>query len=186
MRNIYIVTVHTGTAISRIIKNFSSIPYSHVSISLNKELKPMYSFGRIFSRTPIIAGLVQENINTGLYAIKKDTVCRVYEIEVEDWQYKLIESTLNSMWAERWKYRYDTRGLVRLAANRPRVRENKYVCSNFVAHILEQSNVNLIDKPFYTVQPVDFLLNIDDSKIVYEGLLSNYGCKFTNFKKLNL
>ena len=47
MRKIYIVTTYTGTLLSYLIKNISNTPYAHVSISLNKYLDPMYSFGRL-------------------------------------------------------------------------------------------------------------------------------------------
>ena len=43
MKEIYIVLTHTGTVLSRIIKNYTQDEFSHVSISLDKELKDKYS-----------------------------------------------------------------------------------------------------------------------------------------------
>lgn len=175
MRTVYIVATYTGTALARVIRRVSDTPYSHISISLNKALKPMYAFGRIYPRTPIFAGLVEENIDKGLYAIKKDTLCRVYELRVSDLQYDLISKNLNLMWMKRDLLKYDVKSLVRLAINKPKAYKNRYVCSSFVSHILEDSGVLLFDKPYHEIQPIDFIYNKNNRlTIIYEGLLSNY------------
>lgn len=177
MRTVYIVATYTGTVLARAIRRVSHTPYSHISISLNKDLKPMYAFGRIHPRTPLFAGLVEENINEGLYAIKKNTQCRVYKLNVSDKQYQLIEKNLFNKWENRKSLKYDAAGLALLAINRPKVRENKYVCSNFVSHILEESGVNIFSKPYYEVQPIDFIYNSKGLQLTYEGLLSEYNHK---------
>ena len=56
MKKVYIITTYTGTTLSYLIKNISKTPYAHVSIALNEELMPMYSFGRLNPKTPIFAG----------------------------------------------------------------------------------------------------------------------------------
>ena len=52
MKKIYIVLTHSGTALSKIIKGFTKDEFSHVSISLDKELNEMYSFGRLNPYNP--------------------------------------------------------------------------------------------------------------------------------------
>ena len=84
MKKIYIVTTFTGTLLSCLIRNISKTPYAHVSIALNEYLRPMYSFGRLNPKTPIFAGFVEENINEGLYAIRTNTMCRVYSLMVTE------------------------------------------------------------------------------------------------------
>ena len=46
MKKIYIVLTYTGTFLSRIVNIYTGKKYSHVSISLDKNLEYMYSFGR--------------------------------------------------------------------------------------------------------------------------------------------
>lgn len=175
MREVYIVTTYTGTVLSSVIKKITKVPYAHVSIALDSSLEPMYAMGRIYARTPVIAGLVQENISKGLYALKPNTVCRVYSLAVSDQQYKDLKYNIDKVWNDRKLYKYDVKGLVRLKMNRPKpIRENKYVCSNFVADLLELSNIKIFEKPSYMIQPKDFLNN-EKLEIIYEGLLSNYG-----------
>lgn len=174
MKEIYIVTTYTGTVLSSIIKRLSKVPYAHVSLSLDPALSPMYGMGRVYARTPVIAGLVQENISQGLYALKPNTKCRVYSLMVDEQQYEKLKYNLNNTWNNRKLYKYDVKGLIRLKINRPKpIKKNKYVCSNFVADMLETSGINIFEKPSYMIQPKDFLNN-DKLNLIYEGLLSDY------------
>ena len=52
MKKIYIILTYTGTLLSKIIKFYTKNEFSHVSISLDKELKYMYSFGRLNAYNP--------------------------------------------------------------------------------------------------------------------------------------
>lgn len=174
MKEVYIVTTYTGTLLSSVIKRLSDVPYAHVSLSLEPTLSPMYAMGRLYPRTPIIAGLVQENISQGLYALKPKTECRVYSLTVTDKEYAKLKLNISNSWQQRKSYRYDVKALVRLKMNRPKpIKENKYVCSNFVADILATSDINIFEKPSYMIQPIDFLTN-DKLTLIYEGKLSEY------------
>ncbi len=173
MKKIYVITTYTGTVLSYMIRNISKTPYAHVSIALNEDLRPMYSFGRLNPKTPIFAGFVEENINEGLYAIRKNTMCRVYSLEVTDTQYKQLEENIDKVSSRRKDYDYDVKGLVRLSINKPKKKDYKYVCSNFVADMLEKSGIQIVDKPSHIVRPNDFY-DLDVLTLEYEGLLSEY------------
>ena len=173
MKNIYIVTTYTGTLLSGLIKRISKTPYAHVSIALNSNLKPMYSFGRLNPKTPIFAGFVEENINEGLYAIRENTMCRVYSLNVTNYQYEMLEKNIIKVSNNRKQYYYDIKGLVYLSMNKSRKKDNKYVCSNFVADMLEKSDISILNKPSHEVKPNDFY-NLEDFTLEYEGLLSDY------------
>lgn len=173
MKKVYIVTTYTGTLLSYLIRNISKTPYAHVSISLNEHLRPMYSFGRLNPKTPIFAGFVEENINEGLYAIRTNTMCRVYSLEVTNTQYNKIYENIMNVSENREQYDYDVKALVYLSIDRPREKEYKYVCSHFVADMLEKSGVNIMDKPSFEVRPNDFY-DYEGFELEYEGLLSKY------------
>ena len=173
MKKIYIITTFTGTFLSTLIKNISKTPYAHVSVALNEDLKPMYAFGRLNPKTPIFAGFVEENVNQGLYQIKSNTQCRVYSLNITDEQYYNLISNIKSVSDNRNKYDYDVKALVYLSVNRPRQKDYKYVCSNFVADMLEKSGIKIFDKPSYEVRPNDFY-NQEELELEYEGLLSKY------------
>lgn len=180
MKKIYIVTTYTGTVLSYLIRNISKTPYAHVSIALNQDLKPMYSFGRLNPKTPIFAGFVEENINQGLYAIRTNTMCRVYSLEVTDLQYEDIYKNIMIVSNDRKSYDYDVMALIYLTLDKPRQADYKYVCSHFVADMLEKGNVNIFDKPSYNVRPNDFY-DFEDFTLEYEGLLSKYTSTESSF-----
>ena len=129
MKKIYIVTTFTGTLLSCLIRNISKTPYAHVSIALNEYLRPMYSFGRLNPKTPIFAGFVEENINEGLYAIRTNTMCRVYSLMVTERQYEKLKENIDNVSINRKQYVYDVKALVYLSVNKPRKKDYKYVCS---------------------------------------------------------
>ena len=146
MKKIYIVTTFTGTLLSCLIRNISKTPYAHVSIALNEYLRPMYSFGRLNPKTPIFAGFVEENINEGLYAIRTNTMCRVYSLMVTERQYEKLKENIDNVSINRKQYVYDVKALVYLSVNKPRKKDYKYVCSHFVADMLKRSEINILDK----------------------------------------
>lgn len=173
MKKIYIVTTFTGTFLSCLIRKISKTPYAHVSIALNENLRPMYSFGRLNPKTPIFAGFVEENINEGLYAIKTNTMCRVYSVMVTQTQYKKLKENIYNVSSNRKQYVYDVKALVYLSVNKPRKKDYKYVCSNFVADMLQKSDIKILDKEPHQVRPNDFY-DLNGLELEYEGLLSKY------------
>lgn len=173
MKKIYIVTTYTGTYLSRLIRKVNDTPYAHVSIALNEDLEPMYSFGRLHPKTPIFAGFVEEYIHKGLYANRPKTNCRVYTLNVTPSQYSKLKENINFISENRKKYKYDVRGLILLSLNKQVKNENRYVCSNFVADMLVKSDIKIFDKPSYTIQPEDYY-NSDELTLIYEGLLCEY------------
>lgn len=176
MKKIYIVTTYTGTFLSYLIRKVSKSPYAHISLSLNEDLSPMYSFGRLNPKTPIFAGFVEENINEGLYEIKKNALCRVYSIEVDYPKYTKLVQNIMKVNENRTRYNYDVKALVYLSFNKAREKEYRYVCSHFVADMLYKSDIHIFDKSPSLVKPEDFYNN-PNLKLEYEGLLCKYNEK---------
>lgn len=173
MKKIYIVMTYTGTVLSYLIKNITKTPYAHVSISMNEDLRPMYSFGRLNPKIPIFAGFVEENINEGLYELRPNTMCRVYSLEVNDFQYMKLKENIDKVSDERKMYSYDVEALIRVPLNRAKKTDYRYVCSHFVADMLLKSEINIFDIPAYEVIPNNFF-EVESLKLEYEGLLSKY------------
>ncbi len=172
MKKIYIIATYTGTVLSYLIRNISKTPYAHISIALNEDLNPMYSFGRIYKRVPFFAGFVEENINEGLYAMKEGTMCRVYSLHVSEAQYSEIYTSIMDVKNNKNDYDYDKRALLG-AFIPPKERDYKYVCSNFVADMLIKGGVSLFDKRSFEITPRDFY-DLENLKLEYEGKLSEY------------
>ena len=94
MKKIYIVFTYTGTALSRLVRLYTRKEYSHVSISLDKKLNKMYSFGRLNPYIPFIGGLVKESPKYGTFKRFKNTKSQIYSFEVSDSDYYLIKKTV--------------------------------------------------------------------------------------------
>lgn len=173
MKKVYILTTYTGTVLSYLISRVTKVPYAHVSIALDENLEEVYSFGRKHVSNPIFAGFVREYIDGGLYKKMHNTQCRVYSLELKDSQYSKLVETINVFVANKKKFKYDATALIRLLCGIPNENNYKFVCSQFVAFALEESGVNIFNKPSKTVTPMDFytskLLNVE-----YEGLLCEY------------
>lgn len=172
---IYVLLTYTGTMLSNIIKMMTNVPYPHVSIGLDEQLNNVYSFGRLHPSNPIFAGFVREYIDDGLYKRKEDTLCKVLSIEVSEEQYKGIQDEIQFFVENKKKFKYDTRALLRFVYNEPKENVDRYVCSQFVAHVLETNGVVLFDKSSNLVTPLDFY-NSNKMVLEYEGLL----CEFRN------
>ena len=67
MKKIYIVLTFTGTMLSRVVHIYTKQEFYHSSLSLDKDLNEMYSFGRYWAYNPFIGGFVKEEIDSGTF-----------------------------------------------------------------------------------------------------------------------
>ena len=60
MKKVFLVFSHSGTILSKVIRLYTREKYSHISISLDEDLKRMYSFGILRPYNPFLGGFVHE------------------------------------------------------------------------------------------------------------------------------
>lgn len=173
MRKLYLLLSHTGSFVSKCINLYTKDPYTHASIALDERLEDLYSFGRIKPHNPLIAGFVKEDIDNGTYRRFLNTTCALYSIEISEFQYRLIEKELDRFINGEIKYGYNLLGMLGFMFNRPIVRKNSYFCSQFVAEVLQNSGIHLVDKAASLTAPNDFRLS-EQVELVYEGNLFDY------------
>jgi hypothetical protein len=173
-KKVYILLTYTGTFPSKLIKLYTKKTFSHVSISLDKDLTELYSFGRKYLRFPFIGGFIQENPSIGVFALYPDTLCRLYEIPVSKRQYTKIKQEIEKFKSQKSKYSYNFIGLAGLMLNRRIVVKDRYFCSQFVAKVLEDSKVNLFDKSSEFVTVEDFNIQLVNNPMIFEGNLQKY------------
>ena len=63
-KQVFIILSNSHSAVSNMLKFFSHDEYTHVAISLDADLKQMYSFGRLHPSFPIPGGFIIEDKNT--------------------------------------------------------------------------------------------------------------------------
>ena len=171
MKKIYIVLSYTGTILSRIIKLYTRKEYSHVSISLDKDLKHMYSFGRLNPYNPFIGGFVQESPDFGTFKRFKNTKTKIYSMEVSDEDYEIIKETIENISDNRKNYKFNVMGLITLMGHYHLKRERCFYCAEFVKYVLNSSNLEL-DLP-ELIKPDDFQ-SVNGMDVIYIGRLRDY------------
>lgn len=168
---IYILLTFTGTFLSRVIRIYTRKKYSHVSISLDKDLNRLYSFGRKNAYNPFIGSFIHEGINFGTFKRFKNTKCVLYSLDVSKEEYKKVEEIIAEFDKTKDKYKFNTLGLFLSGLNIDLKRENYYYCSQFSKYVLDNSNIeNNLPK---LAKPMDFA-NLENLEFVYEGKLKEY------------
>ena len=168
MEKIYIILMDTKTIPSRVVSLFTLYRYSHVAISFDKKCDVIYSFGRRNLYWIFNGGFVVENKDGIFFKKFKDTRCKIYEIDVNKKQYDDLVKMVNDMNKNRDIYRYDYLGIILRYLGFNITFKNKYVCSYFVAKLLNDSDICVFDKDICFVKPKDFE-KIDCLNLIYNG-----------------
>ncbi len=170
MKKVYFIVTNTGTILSKIIKGYTKAEYQHVSISLDKKLNKMYSFGRKNPYIAFIGGFVKEHPNKGTFKRFKNTTCRIIEYSISDKQYNEIEALIEEMYKNRNKLKFNTIGLFAVAIKKKYQPEDTFYCAEFVKYIVEKSKLR-IDLP-EIVEPENF--KDIEGREIYRGLFREY------------
>jgi hypothetical protein len=155
--------------ISRLIQLFKNDEYTHAAISLDKELNYMYSFSRRNTYNPFIGRFKKEDVNEGLYKFCHTLQGVIIEIEVSREQHEKAKALLDHFITNSSFYKYNYIGLLYNLLNKPVSRDNRFLCSEFVYHILKESGVADFRMPKNLVRPQN-LLDLE-GRIVYKGNL---------------
>lgn len=150
--------------------------YSHISLSRDDKLSNMMSFARKELNNPLNAGLVKEDIRTGMFKIKADvSKIAVMELKITKKQYEDISKTMDRYWENRDKYNFNFVGLASmLICARGIEKENSFFCSQWAATVLEECGIDIFDgKKPKDIRPFDFYGTLKDY-ITYEGPTIEY------------
>lgn len=164
---LYIVLTRSNTTISKLIKMIKKDEFTHASISFDKELEQMYSFGRKKSYNPFIAGFKQEKLDKGLYKRCKTLPGLIIEVEVTKEQYQKAKELLDEFRSNKEIYKYNYMGLVNSLLNKEGYNDNRFLCSEFVYYVLNNSGVVDFKMARNLVRPINFLKL--ESKVAYKG-----------------
>lgn len=183
-RSIYIVMSCNDTLAGKLIRNRGKLKfwnryegdcYGHVSLSLDPSLENMMSFARKDINNPLDSGLVEEDIHKGIFArsgIKSKIA--VIKIAVSDIQFTKIKNLMKENWKKKNILRYNFLALFSmLLIGRGIEVENRYICSHWVAELLEKSDIFSGEKRPKDMRPLDYY-DIFKEDIIYEGLTVDY------------
>lgn len=171
--SIYVLLTDTDTIFTRIIKKYTSAPYNHASLALDKELNRLFSFGRRQANKPLSAGFVKEDIYAGTYRRYPNTQCALLRLNVTEEQYDLARYVVHNFQMKKDSYSYNLIGLLGIPLKINLTPKDSYFCSQFVAEVLRNLGLLLWEQPSIRVTPNDFLIHPSFEK-VYEGLLYEF------------
>ncbi len=172
--SIYILVMQTGTGVAKVIKALTRKPYNHVSISCDPNLSEMYSFCRNNPGRPLPATFNREIVGQGTLGKFSNIPCEIYRIPVSVRQKELIKKNLEHFKQNRNYYSYNCLGLGLIFFHIAMSRKKKFVCSQFVSYVLEQSEIDLkLAKPSSLIIPEDFR-HIESAELFYKGELNSF------------
>ena len=171
MKQLFIVLTHTGTILSKIIKIYTKDEFSHVSISLDRELNEMYSFGRLNPYNPFLGGFVHESIKTGTFKRFKKTTANIYSLLVTDKQYEDAKNIIKYIQENKNLHSFNVIGLFAVGFNKRLQSNNSFYCAEFVQYVINNSKIanNLPE----IIKPEDFK-NLENLRLIYHGKLRDY------------
>ncbi len=173
MKKIYLLQMHTRTIPSRIIKLLTGYKYSHIGLSFSKKCDVIYSFGRRKYNSILNSGFVELRREDLFFKKFNQTECRIYELTITNRQYKKLKKVINYLLKNSDEYKYDYFGLVLRYFKMPVRFSHKYVCSFFIAELLEDANICKFNKNSCFVEPKDFE-KIKNVNIIYQGKYLSY------------
>lgn len=169
-QKVYILLTDTGTLLGKVISLYTKKAYNHASISFDRNLREVYSFGRLKEDNPFIGGFVRENMEHNMF---KQANCRIYSFSVPSHKIHRMKQFIRKIEREKQRYTYNLLGLIAIIFDMPIKRDYAFFCSQFVASVLIEGGVVQFPKPVSLITPYD-LLEISNLELVYEGKLANY------------
>ena len=148
-----------------------------MAISLERECNVIYSFGRKSLYNILNGGFCIETKDGEFFKKFNKTTCKIYELSITEEQYEEVIKIIKNMELNIDDYKYDFLGIVPRFLSIPIKFENKFVCSYFAAHVLEQANIYNFEKDTCMVIPRDFerLEDLNESSEIYTGSYLQYG-----------
>lgn len=171
---IYVILTQTGSLPSLLFQAVLGTPYNHASVSLDRELVHMYSFGRKWLYFPFIGGLLHEQPDRHMFRRFRSTTCCVIAIPVSRKTHLRAGYIIEEFLREADAYGYDLLGVAARGLGIRWERCNHYICSQFVAAVLRRSGAwDLGGRDEFFCYPCDFL-GIPGASVLYEGRLRDY------------
>lgn len=157
MRTIYILLTRSSTILSKVIGVLTADRYTHVSISFESGLQPMYSSSRKNGRSMFPAGPCQEHFHRGIWKRHPQTPCALYEFTASDESYAAALAEVERIMCDSERYHFNILGLVLCRMRIPLRRNRHYFCSQFVGEVLSRSNALTLPKDSSLMRPSDYM-----------------------------
>lgn len=169
---VYVILSQTKSKIGKTLRWFMKYKYNHASISLDQNLKQMYSFGRISANNPLVGGMIKENLHNFTLGNNNIIETKIYRISVNDMQYEKISRFIKETYNDRDGYYYNLLGLLGIIFRKKWRLYKTYICSEFIVESLKSGEIEIIQKN-RLISPKD-MGKVMEHLLYYEGDLYRY------------
>lgn len=171
---IYIVISRTPTRIGKVIRKALGQKYNHVSLSMDRNLKHMYSFGRIMLKNPLIGGIIQESRRTLALGTLRPVLVKIYRVPVTETQYDQIWDKILDLFNDDEGYYYNYLGALGLLLGLKRKMYKTYICSEFALDMMKEAGIEFTTRDSVLVTPEE-VSRLIENYLIFEGNLQDYG-----------
>ncbi|MBE5934622.1 MAG: hypothetical protein E7262_02375 [Lachnospiraceae bacterium] len=172
-KTIYILLTRTTTVVSRAVHLLTADDYTHVSISFNKKLQPLYSSSRKNGRTIFPAGPCKESFKHGYLRTHRNIPCAVYELHVSEEVYERAKHEVEKVMKHADDYHFNIIGLLLCRFNIAYNRKKNYFCSQFVSEVLKRSRAIKLPKEVSLMRPSDYM-ELPELALLFRGKLNDF------------
>lgn len=166
--NVYVVLSRSTTVLSRAIRLATGAEFTHAALALDPDLEHMFSFGRRRAGNPFVGCFKRERLDDELYRRMPVLPGVVIEVPVTSRQREAVETRVARFALDSDTYSYNVAGLL----GRGSEDSTRFVCSEFVYHVLRDADVCDLGMPRWKVSP-QTLLRVP-GQVVFRGDLKNY------------
>ncbi len=167
--NVYVVLLSSHTYIGRLIRTALKSKYNHAAISLDHDLKNMYSFARYNHNSPLVAGFVDEKL--ARYFHFGDPPIKIFKIKLTKREYKKVKREIRQFELNQKSYVYNFISAMIAPFKRRFFIKNSFTCIEFVVYILGRVNKVKNEADYYNFRKLDKELK---NHVHYEGTLYDY------------
>ncbi len=159
-KKIYILMTQYPGFNAKFLKWYTGFPYTHVSVGFQDDMDTFYTF--------VGKGFLVESIRRYEKPGRPSFPCALYEISVTEQTYNHVKALVLTYKARKEKLKYSTFGLVMSFLRIPFKRKNRYFCSQFVAEVLQKSQVLKLKKRSTFYFPEDITKH-KEVKLIFVG-----------------
>lgn len=168
-RKIYVLLTQFPGFSSKALRIWTQCPYTHVSIGLDEDMNTYYSF--------VFKGFIIEDIDRYNRPGRPPFPCELYSMEVSEETYQEVRDYIDTFVRKRSRLHYSRVGLALSLAGIPWKIKDGYICSYFVAEILQKCTGAKLKKHSMLCMPKDFSRS-RHLKMVFRGDLQRYSRRF--------
>jgi hypothetical protein len=164
-QGMYIVLTYTDTLFAKVEKKILNVPYTHCSVSLDESLTDVWAFNT--------SGFLKENVFEN--EVMKNSKYSIYFLELDDIQYHKMKMLLNHFITNKESFSYNFKGIFNIISfKKPTETNEKFFCSEFVAHLINEINPNYLNKHKSLMTPYNFAKNKNFKFLCRGNKLGNY------------